>query len=201
MMSIRVGVARMEVRIAIRCAIPAVTEKRAYRALESKREKEKGRRFLVMDGAVAVAVSSIVRWKRKRHRHRCLRSCRLILMQTHGNLVVVFGGDGAVVGNGNDTTVVIVLVPRKDPDEILNEAPGFNLCTDTCNYLISWKSIYLLSNLDIYKWRELTIVGGTYHNTNFTLFHALSRYFTFHVFHVFHVTRPLFTSRFTPNPA
>ena len=36
-------------------------------------------------------------------------------MRTHGDLVVVFGGDGAVVGNGNDTTVVSVLVPRKDP--------------------------------------------------------------------------------------
>ena len=93
-------------------------------------------------------------------------------------------------------------------DEMLNKAAGYDLCTDTCNCLISGNNIYLVSNLVIYnwreviyKWREPTIVGGTYHNTNFTLFHALSRYFTFHTFHVFHVTRPLFTSRFTPNPA
>ena len=92
--------------------------------------------------------------------------------------------------------------------KILNEAAGYDLCTDTCNYLISGKSIYLDSNLIIYNWREViyewrepTIIVGTYHNTKFTLFHALSRYFTFHVFDVFRVTRPLFTSRFTPNPA
>ena len=56
-MSIRVGVARMEVHIAIRCVIPAVTKKRPYRVLESWKEKEKGRRFSVIDGAVAVAVA------------------------------------------------------------------------------------------------------------------------------------------------
>ena len=56
-MSIRVGVARMEVHIAIRCAIPAVTKKRPYRMLESWKEKEKGRRFSVIDGTVAVAVA------------------------------------------------------------------------------------------------------------------------------------------------
>ena len=54
-MSIRVGVARMEVHIAIRCAIPAVTKKRPYRVMESWKEKEKGRRFSVIDSAVAVS--------------------------------------------------------------------------------------------------------------------------------------------------
>ena len=120
-----------------------------------------------------------------------------------------------MVGNGDDATVVMVpyrcrgrIHNRQRLMKILNEAAEYDLCTDTCNYLISGKSIYLESNLIIhnwreviYKWREPTIVVGTNRNTNFTLFHALSHYFTFHAFHVFHVTRPLFTSRFTPNPA
>ena len=40
--------------------VPAVTKKRPYRVLESWKEKEKGRRFSVIDGAVAVAVSGAI---------------------------------------------------------------------------------------------------------------------------------------------
>ena len=43
---------------------------------------------------------------------------------------------------------------RKIDEIILNEAADDNLCTDTCIYLISGISIYSVSKLVIYKWRE-----------------------------------------------
>ena len=55
---------------------------------------------------------------------------------------------------------------------------------------------YILSQL----LNALTSCSATYNNTNFTLFHAISRYFISNVFHVFHVTQPLSTFHFHTKP-